>query len=315
MKQIFKKIISALIHSPYTMPVCSLVAVIAVLYSAYTARDMIRQGDEWHLTPQIWMSGPEGSEPLQDSVYIPEHDAEQDRSDAANEGKISVFSTEVIIDRPDASMQEPSNQPETEIIWDTTQEEISSSVTNATTPSITQKPTQTTKPQTSRPTTQTTKPAQTTKPSQSTKPQASVTGWNVTLSQAKKMVKKDSAYDYEDLYWLSRIISAEAKGESFTGQIGVGTVVLNRVKSKQFPNTVKGVVFDQKYGTQFTPVANGAIYESPTQSAVVAAKMCLDGYTLSNSVLYFLNPSIATSSWIQNHRKYAFRVGNHEFYY
>jgi N-acetylmuramoyl-L-alanine amidase len=129
------------------------------------------------------------------------------------------------------------------------------------------------------------------------------------------MVRANSAYDYEDLYWLSRIISAEAKGESFTGQIGVGTVVLNRVRSKEFPSTVKGVVFDQKYGTQFTPVANGTIYQTPTDSAVVAAKMCLDGYTLSDSVLYFLNPRIATSSWIQNHRKYAFRVGNDDFYH
>ena len=179
----------------------------------------------------------------------------------------------------------------------------------------TQKPTQSTKPQTQKPTQSvTTKPVQ--KPSGTTSPQSKpVTGWNVTLTQAKKMVKADRAYNYEDLYWLSRIISAEAKGESFTGQIGVGTVVLNRVRSKQFPNSVKGVVFDKKYGTQFTPVSNGTIYHTPTQSAVVAAKMCLDGYTLSDSVLYFLNPAISTSSWIQNHRKYAFRIGNHEFYH
>ena len=181
-------------------------------------------------------------------------------------------------------------------------------------------------PSAQRPTTgATTKPpASTQKPAQTTKPQntpaskpetAPITAWNVTYKQAKSMVKADAAYDYEDLYWLARVISAEAKGESFTGQIGVGTVVLNRVRSKDFPNTVKGVVFDQKYGTQFTPVANGTIYQTPTASAVVAAKMCLDGYTLSNSVLYFLNPRIATSSWIVQNRKYAFRIGNHDFYY
>ena len=183
-----------------------------------------------------------------------------------------------------------------------------------------QKPTEsvTTKPpQTTQKPSQTTKPPQTTqKPQQTAKPDsAPVSAWSVTYKQAKSMVKADSAYDYEDLYWLSRVISAEAKGESFTGQIGVGTVVLNRVRSKEFPNTVKGVVFDRKYGTQFTPVANGTIYDAPTASAVVAAKMCLDGYTLSNSVLYFVNPRIASSSWIQNNRKYAFRIGNHDFYH
>jgi spore germination cell wall hydrolase CwlJ-like protein len=170
--------------------------------------------------------------------------------------------------------------------------------------------------QVTKPPAQTQKPVQTQKPAQTQKPQSKpVTGWSVTYEQAKGMVKADSAYDYEDLYWLSRIISAEAKGESFVGQIGVGTVVLNRARSGQYPNSIKGVVFDRKHGTQFTPVANGTIYDAPTKSAVVAAKMCLDGYLLSDSVLFFVNPRIATSSWIQSNRKFAFRVGNHDFYY
>ena len=121
-------------------------------------------------------------------------------------------------------------------------------------------------------------------------------------------------YNSTDLYWLSRIISAEAKGEVFAGQIAVGNVVLNRVRSSQFPNTVKGVIFDKKYGVQFSPVSSGTIYDTPTDSAVLAAKICLEGYTLSSRALYFFNPKIATSSWIARTRPYIMTIGNHKFY-
>ncbi len=121
-------------------------------------------------------------------------------------------------------------------------------------------------------------------------------------------------YDATDLYWLSRIISAEAKGEPFSGQIAVGNVVLNRVRSSQFPNTVKGVIFDTKYGTQFSPVSSGTIYNTPTASAIRAAKVCLEGYSLSTQMIYFYNPQIATSSWIGRTRPYIMTIGNHKFY-
>ena len=121
-------------------------------------------------------------------------------------------------------------------------------------------------------------------------------------------------YDSTDLYWLSRIISAEARGEPFAGQIAVGNVVLNRKESSQFPNTVKGVIFDTKYGVQFSPVSSGTIYNTPTASAVMAAKICLEGYSLSTKMLYFYNPTIATSSWIGRTRPYIMTIGNHKFY-
>ena len=63
-----------------------------------------------------------------------------------------------------------------------------------------------------------------------------------------------ASYPAEDLYWLSRIISAESRGEPLLGQIAVGNVILNRVESSQYPDTVEGVVFDTKYGVQFQPV-------------------------------------------------------------
>ena len=136
----------------------------------------------------------------------------------------------------------------------------------------------------------------------------------VTSGDPTKVKWASEYYNSTDLYWLSRIISAEAKGEPFSGQIAVGNVVLNRVRSSQFPNTVKGVIFDTKYGTQFSPVSSGTIYNTPTASAVMAAKVCLEGYSLSTQMIYFYNPSIATSSWIGRTRPYIMTIGNHKFY-
>ena len=136
----------------------------------------------------------------------------------------------------------------------------------------------------------------------------------VTSGDPTKVQWASEYYNATDLYWLSRIISAEARGEPFAGQIAVGNVVLNRVRSSQFPNTVKGVIFDTKYGTQFSPVSSGTIYNTPTASAVRAAKICLEGYSLSTKMIYFYNPKIATSSWIGRTRPYIMTVGNHKFY-
>ena len=136
----------------------------------------------------------------------------------------------------------------------------------------------------------------------------------ITSGDPTKVPWASEYYNSTDLYWLSRIISAEAKGEPFAGQIAVGNVVVNRVRSSQFPNTVKGVVFDTKYGTQFSPVASGTIYNTPTASAVRAAKICLEGYSLSTKMIYFYNPAIATSSWIGRTRPYIMTIGNHKFY-
>ena len=136
----------------------------------------------------------------------------------------------------------------------------------------------------------------------------------VTSGDPTSVAKASDYYNSTDLYWLSRIISAEAKGEPLAGQIAVGNVVLNRVRSTSFPNTVKEVIFDKKYGVQFSPTSNGTIYNTPVSSAVIAAKACLEGYTLSTRALYFFNPSIATSSWISSSRPYIMTIGNHKFY-
>ena len=144
--------------------------------------------------------------------------------------------------------------------------------------------------------------------------------WNNSLravelqSSAGKPMVAWASYNEDDLYWLARIISAESKGEPLKGQIAVGNVVLNRVRHKSYPNTIYGVIFDRKHGTQFSPVSFGTIYNKPTESAVIAAKICLEGYSISNTALFFMNPRIATTNWISKNRPYAFTIGNHDFY-
>ncbi len=124
----------------------------------------------------------------------------------------------------------------------------------------------------------------------------------------------DEFYDSDEVYWLSRIISAEAVGEPLEGKIMVGNVILNRVKSGDFPNSIYGVIFDTTHGVQFTPTMNGTIYNTPSEESIIAAKLCLDSYSLSHTALYFLNPEKATNFWVPNNRPYLTTIGCHDFY-
>jgi len=124
----------------------------------------------------------------------------------------------------------------------------------------------------------------------------------------------EAFYDRDEVYWLSRIIEAEAGGEPMAGKILVGNVILNRVASRDFPNTIYGVIFDRKWGVQFTPAATGTIYNTPSADSVVAAKLVLDDYTLSRLALYFLNPDLAENFWVPANRTFLVSVGGHDFY-
>ena len=123
-----------------------------------------------------------------------------------------------------------------------------------------------------------------------------------------------TSYTQEDLYWLSRVISAESQGESLYGQIAVGNVVLNRVTSAEFPNTVKSVVFDRKNAVQFEPIANGTIYHEPTAKSILAAHLVLRGASAVEDCLYFFNPSLSEGKWIRENRTYYTTIGCHRFY-
>ena len=124
----------------------------------------------------------------------------------------------------------------------------------------------------------------------------------------------NSYYQGEDIYWLARIVYAESRGESDAGKLAVANVILNRVKHSQFPNTIYGVIFDRKYGVQYTPTVNGAIYNTPNTASIMAAKRALHGENNVGGSLYFYNPRIAGTNWISRNRSYYTTIGNHAFY-
>ncbi len=130
----------------------------------------------------------------------------------------------------------------------------------------------------------------------------------------KRFLSGDEFYDPDDYYWLAQIINAESGNEPFEGKIAVGNVILNRVRSPQFPDTIYDVIFDNRNGTQFTPTANGAIYRTPNEESRLAAKLCLEGYCVTADSLYFFNPRTARSNWIRNNRTYVAAIGSHVFY-
>lgn len=121
-------------------------------------------------------------------------------------------------------------------------------------------------------------------------------------------------YSDDDIYWLSRIINAESAGESMRGKVAVGNVVLNRVESHLYADNIYDVIFDTQYGVQFTPAANGTIYNEPSGDSIVAAKRAFLGEENVGNCLYFLNPRISTNFWIVNNRTFYKTIGNHDFY-
>ena len=112
-----------------------------------------------------------------------------------------------------------------------------------------------------------------------------------------------------DLNLLARLVYAEARGEPYTGQVAVAAVVLNRVKSSSFPNTVSGVIYQ---AGAFSVVADGQINLSPNDTARRAASDALNGWDPTYGCLYYYNPSTATSAWIRR-KTIKLTIGNHVF--
>lgn len=118
-----------------------------------------------------------------------------------------------------------------------------------------------------------------------------------------------SGYTSTDLYLLAKCIYAEGRGEPYIGQVAIGAVVLNRVKSNDFPNTVSGVIYQKG---AFTAVADGQINLEPDSTAYNAAQDAMNGWDPSYGCLYYYNPAVATSSWIFN-RSTVTVIGRHVF--
>ena len=119
----------------------------------------------------------------------------------------------------------------------------------------------------------------------------------------------NSNYTNSDLYLLAKCIYAEARGESYTGQVAVGAVILNRVRSTKFPNTISGVIYQTG---AFTAVTDGQINLAPNSTALNAAQDAMNGWDPTYGCLYYYNPAVATSSWIFG-RKTVTTIGKHVF--
>lgn len=118
-----------------------------------------------------------------------------------------------------------------------------------------------------------------------------------------------SSLSSSDLNLLSRLIYAEARGEPYTGQVAVGAVVLNRVKSSSFPNTISGVIYQSG---AFSVVNDGQINLTPNETAKKAAQDAMNGWDPSYGSIYYFNPNTATSAWIWS-RPHVVTIGNHRF--
>lgn len=118
-----------------------------------------------------------------------------------------------------------------------------------------------------------------------------------------------SSYTSSDLYLMAKAIHAEGRGESYTGQVAIGAVIMNRVKSPSFPNTIAGVIYQPG---AFTAVSDGQINLEPNQTAYNAAKDAMNGWDPTYGCLYYYNPALATSAWIFN-RQTVTTIGKHVF--
>jgi N-acetylmuramoyl-L-alanine amidase len=112
-----------------------------------------------------------------------------------------------------------------------------------------------------------------------------------------------------DVNLLARLISAEARGEPYTGQVAVGAVVLNRTKHPSFPHSISGVIYQPG---AFTCLSDGQFYTSVSDSAYKAARDALNGWDPSGGAIYYFNPATATSGWIWS-RPLIVIIGKHRF--
>lgn len=112
-----------------------------------------------------------------------------------------------------------------------------------------------------------------------------------------------------DINLIARAVNGEARGEPYEGQVAVAAVILNRVKSSSFPNTVSGVVYQNG---AFDAVADGQVNLAPNASCVKAAKDAMNGWDPSGGAIYYYNPKTATNKWIRT-RPIIRTIGNHVF--
>ena len=131
----------------------------------------------------------------------------------------------------------------------------------------------------------------------------------VTLSGSASSSTAASSQTSANQYLLARLVYAEARGESYKGKVAVAAVVLNRVRSSSFPNTLSGVIYQSG---AFESVTNGSIYNTPTDDCLRAAKEAMNGWDPTGGCLYYYNPKKTSDSWIRT-RTVVTVIGSHSF--
>lgn len=113
----------------------------------------------------------------------------------------------------------------------------------------------------------------------------------------------------KEVEWIAQMIHAEARGEPYLGQVAVGAVIINRLKSHSFPNTLREVLYQDR---AFQPISNKSFYQSPSDVSIKAALEALNGNDPTGGALYFFNPSISSDRFMHS-RKATVTIGQHRF--
>ena len=137
---------------------------------------------------------------------------------------------------------------------------------------------------------------------------ATLKAMGITTSSSNSSSSSSSSYN-SNVNLLSRVIYGEARGEPYTGQVAIGAVCMNRVKSSSFPNTLAGVIYQSG---AFDAVSDGQINLTPDSTARKAAQDALNGWDPSYGAIYYFNPATATNKWIWS-RPMTVTIGKHRF--
>jgi len=124
-------------------------------------------------------------------------------------------------------------------------------------------------------------------------------------------VQLPGKYSEQDLQLMANAVYGEARGEPYEGQVAVAAVILNRLESPDFPNSISGIIFQPR---AFTAVADGQIWLEPNERAKQAVLDAMNGWDPSENALYYFNPATATSGWIWS-RPQIKQIGDHIFCY
>ena len=133
--------------------------------------------------------------------------------------------------------------------------------------------------------------------------------YNALQGNSQNKPSSSSSYSSSDLYLMAKAIYAEGRGESYVGQVAIGAVIMNRLKSPSFPNTIAGIIYQKG---AFTAVADGQINLEPDQTAYNAARDAMNGWDPTYGAIYYYNPAKSTSARIFS-RPTVTTIGKHVF--